>query len=733
MSDNKNKLGHIRARVNIVRLLLGLSIACAFLMRTDLCEAGCNSPAGAQYNVYVNSLTAYDSGDDDISAVVSGTSSITFDADISDDLQPSVGSADMTATWSGGDISYPATTWYTQGPGVSQYPAADDQTLTTPGEQTITFTLTGDSGCSASKTMTVDVLNVQFIDNSTNVASSDGSYDAEDNNLTNSYDTDQMSWTLSHVAGQGVDTASIPDSTSGEDIEFGTGGGEYKVTATSDDGELDPEPSATFTLKVIKVAFVSGITNMWTQGGTYSAAGNLTDDSFNTNNLTWDITCVEGDDTAGIYDNGLVTYGLTCGGEYTVTATSSDLTNVVASFTLDLVSVQLTNMTFNGGADLLTDTGGNYPVPEWTINGMTNSPYLYQASDATHQRYASVTAKFTVEPLDFTGNITFYGNGSVTPWLFATTPVAASSGIATTGPVTIPIPLGISVRCWNPLQINWTYSISSIDQIGFYDAGQTANQVYVCLANPTPTYHTVVNFACSSGYATDINTAFANTWALFTNGGTGPKNITTWNGKTLYYYKNGFGWAHSQTSAAGLLYSANSTDPWAGHGQCGSFADLLVQSAAVNGVPAVRATARTINRDEFIVNDWLFGIASYGFPGFSGINGFYPWNLTLVQEPNNLVGMVPAPPNRVYGDMTKQPTLYGQNSAPTPPSEEYFILHCVVLYNNLYYDPSYGVTYTDANDLETKAVAGYVDPDPVSGLDYPVRPAIGSNNMILNP
>jgi len=158
VSDNKNKHWRIGLHAGFTHHFLMLSIACAFLMRTDLCEAGCNSPAGAQYNVYVNSLTAYDSGDDDISAVVSGTSSITFDADISDDLQPSVGSADMTATWSGGDISYPATTWYTQGPGVSQYPAADDQTLTTPGEQTITFTLTGDSGCSASKTMTVDVL-----------------------------------------------------------------------------------------------------------------------------------------------------------------------------------------------------------------------------------------------------------------------------------------------------------------------------------------------------------------------------------------------------------------------------------------------------------------------------------------------------------------------------------------------------------------------------------------------
>jgi hypothetical protein len=691
MSDNKNKLWRIGAHAIIIRQLLSLGI-CAFLMRVDAGEAACNSHAGAQYDVYVNSLTAYDPNDDDISAVVSGTSSITFQANISDDLQPSVGSSDMTATWSGGDISSPATTYYTKG--TSQDVHADHQTLTTPGEQTITFTLTGDSGCSASKTMTVDVLNVQFIDNSTNVAWSDVSYDAEDNNLTNSYDTDYMSWTLSHVAGQGGDTASIPDSTSGDEIDFGTGGGEYKITAMSTDPDLTgtAQPTAYFYLNVIKVVFVSGITNMWTPSATYSAAGNLTDDSYNTNNLTWAMTLVEGDGTAGIDKNtGVVTYGNTCGGEYTVTATSLDLTNVFASFTLDVVSVQLTNMTFSGGSDLLTDSGGNYPIPEWTKNAMINSPYLYRASDATHQRYATVTAKFTVEPLDFTGNITLAGNGSISPsWLFAPTTVAASSGIAMCSAMAVS-PLGISVNCWNPLQIDWTYSISSIDQIGFYDAGQTANQVYVCLANATPTYHTVVHLACSSGHATDANGAVAYTWSQFTTSGTGPANVTTWDGTTkLHYYQGGL-FSGIATDTLGLLSTSD--------GNCVAWMSLFENAVAVNGTTANSIIILPVAPDiGFLVKDWTpNAVASYT------TTPPYNWKLVL---PTVNPTMVPTPSGGVYGDLTSLVTLYGQNTAP--PAEKFFGNHRVALVGSTYYDPSYGVTYTGPADFQATAVWGGV-------------------------
>ena len=42
------------------------------------------------------------------------------------------------------------------------------------------------------------------------------------------------------------------------------------------------------------------------------------------------------------------------------------------------------------------------------------------------------------------------------------------------------------------------------------------------------------------------------------------------------------------------------------------------------------------------------------------------------------------------------------------PSEKVFSNHQFLLYNSLYYDPSYGVTYTNPADFQAKAVQAFV-------------------------
>ena len=72
--------------------------------------------------------------------------------------------------------------------------------------------------------------------------------------------------------------------------------------------------------------------------------------------------------------------------------------------------------------------------------------------------------------------------------------------------------------------------------------------------------------------------------------------------------------------------------------------------------------------------------------------------------------MVP-PPNpdapAVYGAMTSNTGVAGQNS-PTP-SEKAHINHAIVCVpaTGLYYDPSYGLTYTGPSDFENQALDGY--------------------------
>jgi len=75
--------------------------------------------------------------------------------------------------------------------------------------------------------------------------------------------------------------------------------------------------------------------------------------------------------------------------------------------------------------------------------------------------------------------------------------------------------------------------------------------------------------------------------------------------------------------------------------------------------------------------------------------------------------------NTTYGNLTSLNTLFGQNTAPAPPSEKVFDLHFIVKRVTFfdpdgvtYYDPSYGVTYTGGDkaaaeaNFESKSVDG---------------------------
>jgi hypothetical protein len=139
-----------------------------------------------------------------------------------------------------------------------------------------------------------------------------------------------------------------------------------------------------------------------------------------------------------------------------------------------------------------------------------------------------------------------------------------------------------------------------------------------------------------------------------------------------------------------------------------------MDALAANGVNSAFVTASTTNNNTFIVKDW----ATNGPPSFTNP---YPYKLTLVRESDGSLGMVPAPPGRSYGDLSKLATLPGQNTAP--PSEEWFFYHYIVKYGQTYYDPSYATNYSSAIDFETKAIYGYAF--PYQGLIYRAAPAVG--------
>jgi hypothetical protein len=360
-----------------------------------------------------------------------------------------------------------------------------------------------------------------------------------------------------------------------------------------------------------------------------------------------------------------------------------------------VVGLVLSNVAFSVANDILQDDGsGAYLPPHWTA---TNSyPVTYPRNTT-----GTVSATFWVVPTNFSGSnsVIIQGVGSSGLNIPATTVTVVGVQSTVTLPTTnFSTAFANQVDFLNPLTIDWEYTGGGAT---FYDAGSSVNPVYITLTNPATAnlFHTVVHLACSNGHATDTNAAVANTWALFA----GPANVTTWDGtKKLYYYQNGDGW-NTATDVAGLLSSQN--------GNCVAWRNLLLDALLANGISADRVYVSSPGQ-YFLVRAWNFGSSSFtNTPPYNWMLRFP----TTIVDTSSGVG--------VYGDLTNLGTLDGQNTAP--PAEKVFGNHRILGYGGLYYDPSYGVTFSGENNFVDTAVAGYaIERDD---LDNPP----GYTNLIL--
>lgn len=115
-------------------------------------------------------------------------------------------------------------------------------------------------------------------------------------------------------------------------ITFGTGGGQYEVYANT----AGPDDCGDhFTLKIIKVAFDESAVDVCHGDGTYEAAENLSDGTYDITNLSWSITS-PASPLSTIDSSGKVTFG-SKGETLTIKATSLDDPSVSASFQLTIV------------------------------------------------------------------------------------------------------------------------------------------------------------------------------------------------------------------------------------------------------------------------------------------------------------------------------------------------------------------------------------------------------------
>ena len=305
-----------------------------------------------------------------------------------------------------------------------------------------------------------------------------------------------------------------------------------------------------------------------------------------------------------------------------------------------------------------------------------------------------------------------------------------------------------AVDYFGPITVQWYFSVDGGNTWAL--VGSSKNECFVTLTAPnlTPTvntglpgstttapdpkyklFQTVLHYACSNFGATSNDTAVANTWALFS----GPQNICAWNpsdkkyDRKLYYYGASRGFGGSQPVNTKDLLAASDGD-----GECYSFGELFQDALWANGIDnnGIRITPTNTtpsNPIVFLVKD--FTPSTTGSMPSSAAP--YSWEMTFSSSAGE---MQPPPVNTgygIYGDFINLGKLYGQNTAPAPPMEKVFGNHYIVQYGSSYYDPSYGATYTSANDFETQSVKGYgqgISGDNVD-LEVELVPSSGLQNI----
>lgn len=277
------------------------------------------------------------------------------------------------------------------------------------------------------------------------------------------------------------------------------------------------------------------------------------------------------------------------------------------------------------------------------------------------------------------------------------------------------IPGPVSGTPRGTFQLQWSYSV---DGNAFTPFGTSAHRLFVTLDRPVGTSDrrsiTAYALATGNGGATDERTAVEETWRQFARpDSSGPANITTWQGRRLYYYPEGVNSVTCASDSKMLLMSSN------GAGQCGSFMHLFRDALALNGIIGFQTTARAIDRNGFVVKNWGIDGTTYHGPGVT-----HPHQFRVYFVDNRHTSVCPHPVPRKckepdeWGDLVHESGVAGQNT-PTP-AEKIFNNHQFVKLNtpglpDRYFDPSYGLTYHDERDFEQKAIKGYYKPRPQSG------------------
>jgi hypothetical protein len=402
-----------------------------------------------------------------------------------------------------------------------------------------------------------------------------------------------------------------------------------------------------------------------------------------------------------------------------------------------LVSVSFSGVNQTNYIPIRYDNGtGTFEAPQYIKASNTQSPVAYVSGTKST---VSAIFRFMCEGSgSHPANIWIRGkhkklNATDTEFNYIKKQVPFGVGVDVTYPATAAdkIFTANKVDFYNyDYNITWEYSISGSDTGSWISAGESKSPIYITFKAPkdeSPAdgymwFQTLLHHACvhAKGQITDF--AIYKKVRDYYKG----KAVTRGDGHILKYYGI---WIVDNTTTASLIKN--------GDGQCGSWASMFIDVLKTQGIqsPNNYTTIESTTMFEgFYVKTWK-AVTATGSTGNSNYPFLNIWKEILSMQPITLTGyswVVSTSPGSP--EVKELLPLDGQNN-PTPNSR--FGNHQFVKMFSEYFDPSYGVIYTNTTDMDNALthlfrISPFVHPDGVGKADFIRKNPTGVNIIPTN-
>jgi hypothetical protein len=316
-------------------------------------------------------------------------------------------------------------------------------------------------------------------------------------------------------------------------------------------------------------------------------------------------------------------------------------------------TVLLKSVTFAQNHPVEEDTNGNFAPPEWLRGRMRQWPVCYTRGRTVRltARFEVIIAPFVAEDVAIRGRLTV---GSAALEWQGSVHCGPDDTEVVTAEMESSGPLPNEVACYDTADIGfWATPPGETATL----AGTSRNVLYVVLGDPagTPPYWTLLDISCRAASGATSAVALVE------------QSYTPYQGLALTRKRDGHGltyWNPTTTTCTNTQELLHSGD---GSGQCGSWAEFLLDMHKAHGVSA-GAKVLVIRT----VPDWQGGVV-----------GFLVKNWSFVGAGSH------SPPftHEMGVDCLELPGIPGQRNPNPPPG---FYNHFIALPFRKFYDPSYG-------------------------------------------